>query len=83
VKGSMLYDLVADPLEATNRSAEDVAGVAGARAVLDEAHAACAGWHREHPSVEPAAHPPSGAEPAWFVNRDDIERKLRSLGYAQ
>jgi len=57
--------------------------VAAARAVLEQAHEACARWRRAHPSAEPAARPLPSAEPAWLLNRDDIQRKLRSLGYTQ
>jgi len=82
-KGPLLYDLVADPGETANRAAADAAGVAAARAVLEQAHEACARWRRAHPSAEPAARPLPSAEPAWLLNRDDIQRKLRSLGYTQ
>ena len=82
-KGPLLYDLVADPGETANRAAADAAGVAAARVVLEQAHEACARWRRAHPSAEPAARPLPSAEPAWLLNRDDIQRKLRSLGYTQ
>jgi arylsulfatase A-like enzyme len=81
-QGELYYDLVADPLEQRSRTADDPAGVSAARALLDEAHAACAQWTAAHP----AGAAPGGAgssEPAWMINREEIERKLRSLGYAQ
>ncbi len=79
--GPMLYDLAADPREESDRATTDAAGVAAAGTLLEQAHEACASWHRAHPSDEEAARPPSRSDPAWLVNRDDIERKLRSLGY--
>ena len=81
-QGELYYDLVADPLEQRSRTAEDPAGVAAARALLDEAHAACAQWTAAHPAGA-ASGGSAGAEPAWMINREEIERKLRSLGYAQ
>ena len=80
--GPMLYDLAADPREESDRATSDATGVAAAGPLLEQAHEACASWHRAHPSDEEAARPPSRSDPAWLVNRDDIERKLRSLGYA-
>ena len=82
-KGPLLYDLVADPRETADRTAADAAGVAAARAVLEQAHDACARWQRAHPSAESAARPLPTDEPAWLQNRDEIQRKLRSLGYTQ
>jgi len=82
-KGPLLYDLVADPRETADRTAADAAGVAAARAVLEQAHDACARWQRAHPSAESTARSLSTTDPAWLINRDDIQRKLRSLGYTQ
>jgi len=82
-KGPLLYDLVADPRETAERAAADAAGVAAARAVLEQAHDACARWQRAHPSAESTARSLSTTDPAWLINRDDIQRKLRSLGYTQ
>ncbi len=82
-KGPLLYDLVADPRETADRTAADAAGVAAAHAVLEQAHDACARWQRAHPSAESTARSLSTTDPAWLINRDDIQRKLRSLGYTQ
>ena len=32
-----------------------------------------------------ASGPPgaAGSEPGWLINREEVERKLRSLGYVQ
>ncbi len=81
IQGTMLYDLATDPREATNRAGADATGEVTARPVLEQAHEACVHWHQAHPAGGEVAPPPPGAEPAWLVNRDDIERKLRSLGY--
>jgi len=80
IKGTMLYDLATDPAEATDRSGADAADGAAMRPLLEQAHDACARWRRAHPGAGEVAPSPV-AEPAWLVNRDDIERKLRSLGY--
>jgi hypothetical protein len=80
--GDLFYDLRADPLERASRLNEDPAGVAKARAALDETHKACEGWLAAHPA-RPEAEAGSGNAPAWMINRDEVERKLRSLGYVQ
>jgi arylsulfatase A-like enzyme len=80
--GDLFYDLRADPLERTSRLNEDPAGVAKARAALDEAHEACERWRAAHPA-SPEAEAEAGNAPAWMINRDEVERKLRSLGYVQ
>jgi hypothetical protein len=58
--------------------------VEGARAALAEAHAACEAWQAAHPTGGKAG--PAGAtgsEPGWLISREEVERKLRSLGYVQ
>lgn len=80
--GDLFYDLRADPLERTSRLNEDPAGVAKARAALEEAHQACERWRSAHPTA-PAVEGGTGNAPAWLINRDEVERKLRSLGYVQ
>ena len=79
-KGDLFYDLVADPLETRDRLGKDPAGVKTARAVLEAAHRTCDAWRQAHPPAAAPAGTP-GAEPGWLINREEIERKLRSLGY--
>jgi arylsulfatase A-like enzyme len=81
-QGELYYDVAADPLEQRDRAAADPAGVAAARAVLEAAHAACTQWNEAHPRGAPPTGA-AGGEPAWMINREEVERKLRSLGYAQ
>jgi arylsulfatase A-like enzyme len=80
--GELLYDLAADPLERNDLAKQDAAGLEKARAAFAEAQAACERWRAAHP-VGATATPGPGNDPAWMINRDEVERKLRSLGYVQ
>jgi arylsulfatase A-like enzyme len=80
--GDLFYDLVKDPLERTSRLAEEPERVAAAREALKATDEACTRWTTEHPA-EAAADAAGGNAPAWMINRDEIDRKLRSLGYVQ
>ncbi|HEX9417547.1 MAG TPA: hypothetical protein VGA81_00725 [Methylomirabilota bacterium] len=79
-KGDLFYDLVADPLATRDHLGKNPAGVNAARAVLEAAHRACDAWRQAHSPAAAQAGTP-GAEPGWLINREEIERKLRSLGY--
>jgi len=81
--GERFYDLHVDPLESTNRAAENAALLPAARAMLDDAHASCARWKQAHPSLPGGSAPRVDRDPAWLVDRDTVQRKLRSLGYVQ
>ena len=48
--------------------------------MLEAAHRTCDAWRQAHPPATAPAGTP-GAEPGWLINREEIERKLRSLGY--
>jgi arylsulfatase A-like enzyme len=80
--GELLYDLVADPLERNDRAKQDAPRLEKARAAYAETQAACERWHAAHPATA-ASTPGPGNDPAWMINRDEVERKLRSLGYVQ
>jgi arylsulfatase A-like enzyme len=80
--GELLYDLVNDPLERSDRAKQDAAALEKARAAFAETQAACERWRAAHP-VAAAATPGPRNDPAWMINRDEVERKLRSLGYVQ
>ena len=81
-KAELFYDLAADPLETRDRLGKNPADAKAARAVLEAAHHACDAWRQAHPPAAAPAGTPA-AEPGWLINREEIERKLRSLGYAQ
>ena len=78
------YDLPADPLEQRGRLNPEAKVVEGARAALAQAHADCDGWRAAHPAGGTGGPTgASGSEPGWLINREEVERKLRSLGYVQ
>jgi len=77
-----LYHLPSDPEERTNLAPERPEALAEAREALAAHRAACDAWNAAHP---PALTERERAEnlPGWFLNRDEIEAKLRSLGYVE
>lgn len=90
-KAELLYDLGTDARERVNLStaAPDSpmgARLAETRRLVGQAGARPAAWRKAHPAR------PAGSDlgaPGWLVNReqveqrDEIERKLRSLGYVE
>jgi arylsulfatase A-like enzyme len=76
----MVYDLQADPGE--TRPVADAGALAAGRAALAAARAECERWRAEHPRTEPTDAAPAD-KPGWMVNREEMERKLRSLGYVR
>jgi len=77
-----LFDLVADPEERKNLRSERPQLLAEARAALDEHAAVCAQWRDAHP-VSAAPERAKDRDPTWMFHRDDIDEKLRSLGYIE
>lgn len=74
-----LYDLAADPGERSNVAPEHPGQVADLERALERHDAFCEPWR----SARPESHyvTPGRRPPAWLVNRDEIEAKLRALGY--
>jgi len=77
-----LYDLATDPGERHNVASSHPDELAEARAALTQHAEACETWRRAHPPAETAANR-GQRQPGWLINRDEIERKLRSLGYVE
>ncbi len=79
-----LFDLARDRAERKNLvAAPEIASVLDeARQRLARHTAACEAWNETHPAGQSSR---SRAErlPGWFLNRDEIEAKLRSLGYVE
>jgi len=75
-----LYRLDEDPAELRDVAEEEAEAVAWARRQLEEHDAACEAWLRAHPP-QPAEVQAGRTRPGWMVNRDEIEQRLRSLGY--
>jgi len=77
-----LYHLPSDPEERKNVADERTEMLTEARDLLAAHQAACDAWNRAHP---PALTERDRAEslPGWFLNRDEIEAKLKSLGYVE
>jgi arylsulfatase A-like enzyme len=80
--GPKLYDLVADPGEHRNVASSHPEALAEARAALTRHAESCQAWLRAHPPEEtPGIR--GQRQPGWLINRDEIDRKLRSLGYVE
>jgi arylsulfatase A-like enzyme len=75
----VVHDLSADPGEQV--AARNPEALEAGRRALREAHAACEAWRKAHPAA--AAKPVVENAPDWMLNREETERKLRSLGYVQ
>jgi arylsulfatase A-like enzyme len=77
-----LFHLPTDPEERKNLAAVRTDMLEQAREALRSHQNACEAWNRAHP---PALTERDRAEdlPGWFLNRDEIEAKLRSLGYVE
>lgn len=79
-------DLGSDPGETVERLGAGGIRLDEARAVAARALAACAEDRKRHPADAVGM---TGGEPGWLINRDElqnrdqIERKLRSLGYVR
>jgi arylsulfatase A-like enzyme len=80
--GPKLYDLSTDPGEHRNVASSHPDVLAETRAALTRHTEACEAWRRSHPPEETAAVR-GQRQPGWLINRDEIERKLRSLGYVE
>jgi arylsulfatase A-like enzyme len=78
----MLYDLERDPNELKDVAASDPEAVARARVLLSEHEEACEAFLAAHPA-EPGAEIRAENNPGWLITRDEIDRKLRSLGYVE
>ncbi len=77
-----LYDLANDPDERRETAASQPERVARGRALLATYDDACSAWLEAHPPTR-AEGGAGHARPGWMLNRDEIERKLRSLGYIE
>lgn len=77
-----LYRVDVDPDEKRNVAEAEPELLAEARAALADHADACEQWERDHPA-ESAAAEPGGRQPGWLINRDEIDEKLRSLGYIE
>jgi len=77
-----VYHLSDDPMERKDLSTQDTATLALGRAALAEHDRACEAWNARYPARAPGVE---GAldRPGWMLNRDEIEAKLRSLGYVE
>jgi len=78
----LLFDLEADPNERANVVRKRPELRAQAVAALEAARAECEAFARAHPA-RPADVRAQERDPAWMIHRDDIDRKLRSLGYIE
>ena len=78
----LYYDLVHDPWEQHNLAEARPERLAEAREVIGEHAAACERWHLDHPTTGSEA-PSIEQQPGWLTDREAIDRKLRSLGYAE
>ena len=76
-----LYDLRRDPGEFVERSAQEPVRVAEAERLLAEHRTSCE--HARQAVAASAEQTLRDITSPWFVNRVEIEQKLRSLGYAQ
>jgi arylsulfatase A-like enzyme len=76
-----LYDLRRDPAELVERSTQEPARVAQAERLLAEHRATCE--HARQAVAASAEQTLREINSPWFVNRVEIEQKLRSLGYMQ
>jgi arylsulfatase A-like enzyme len=77
-----LFDLRADPGERTNLVSKRADLRAQAVTALEAGRAACEDFVRVHPA-RPADPRARERDPGWMIHRDDIDRKLRSLGYLE
>jgi hypothetical protein len=77
-----LFHLPTDPEERKNLVKDAPEALARARAALADHERACEAWNRAHPPAA-ADRPRAESQPGWFLNRDEIEAKLRSLGYVE
>lgn len=77
-----VFDRVADPDERTNLAETRPEDVEAGRRALSAFEAACAAFVEAHPS-RPGDTFLDGNQPAWMINRDVIEERLRSLGYIE
>jgi arylsulfatase A-like enzyme len=78
----ILFDLEADPGERANVVRKRPELRAEAVDALEAARAECEAFARAHPA-RPADPRAQERDPAWMIHRDDIDRKLRSLGYIE
>ena len=78
----MLYRRSSDPGEKRDVSEQEPELVAAGARLLDEHRRQCEVWRTTHPSrTVDALH--GADQPSWLINRDEIEAKLRSLGYVE
>ena len=77
----LLYDLAAAPDERQNVAAEHPEKLAERSQALAEHRAFCADWAARQPKLDGIA--PGARQPAWLINRDEIEEKLQALGYLE
>jgi arylsulfatase A-like enzyme len=78
-----LYRLGADPGESNNLAATGDPWLEAGRDALERANEACIQWRLAHLAVATPATESARAEPKWLFRQEDVERKLRSLGYVQ
>ena len=76
------YDLESDSDERENLVAERREAVAAADAVRISQGARCVEWLERHPVRDRGEHYIEN-KPGWIINRDEIDEKLRSLGYLE
>jgi arylsulfatase A-like enzyme len=76
-----LYDLRRDPAEEVERAAKEPDRVAEAERILAEHRASCE--RKRQAAAASAEQTLREINSPWFVNRVEIEQKLRSLGYMQ
>jgi arylsulfatase A-like enzyme len=77
-----LYDLGRDPEERHSIARERPDLVERARRELREHQERCGAWKLRHPTSQPLDDS-LDHRPDWLVNRDEVTRKLQSLGYVE
>ena len=78
-----LYLLGDDPGEWTNRAAPADPWLEAGRDALATADEACAQWRLAHRIAAAPATAAPQSDPKWLFRQEEVERKLRSLGYVQ
>ena len=77
-----LFDLATDPGEKRDVASAHPDWVAEGHELLSARRSACGQWRDAHPTRSGESLRGSD-QPDWLINRDEIEQKLRSLGYVE
>lgn len=77
-----LFDSATDPAEKRDVANLHPDWVAEGRELLSARQIACAQWRDAHPTRS-GEDLRGSDQPGWLINRDEIEQKLRSLGYIE